>query len=75
MLSSKLIEHARLAIYRGAPHGLCSTLKEKVTGTEQRRSVALILHESVGAVEVTGIGLILTGVWLMHQQTVRLSPS
>ena len=36
---------------------------------------ALILHESVGAVEVTGIGLILTGVWLMHQQTVRLSPS
>jgi fermentation-respiration switch protein FrsA (DUF1100 family) len=46
MLSSKLIEHARLAIYRGAPHGLCSTLKEKVTGTKQRRSVALILHES-----------------------------
>jgi drug/metabolite transporter (DMT)-like permease len=36
---------------------------------------ALILHESVGAVEVTGIVLILTGVWLVHQQTVRLSPS
>lgn len=36
---------------------------------------ALILHESVGAVEVTGIGLILAGVWLVHQQTARLSPS
>jgi non-heme chloroperoxidase len=30
MLSSKLIKNARLDIYRGAPHGLCSTLKEKV---------------------------------------------
>jgi non-heme chloroperoxidase len=30
MLSSKLIKHARLDIYSGAPHGLCSTLKEKV---------------------------------------------
>src|SRR6201998_463034 len=30
MLSSKLIKNARLEIYQGAPHGLCSTLKEKV---------------------------------------------
>jgi len=30
MLSSKLIKHARLDIYSGAPHGLCSTFKEKV---------------------------------------------
>jgi non-heme chloroperoxidase len=30
MLSSKLIRHARLEIYKGAPHGLCSTLKDRV---------------------------------------------
>ncbi len=30
MLSSKLIKHARLEVYKGAPHGLCSTLKDKV---------------------------------------------
>jgi non-heme chloroperoxidase len=30
MLSSKLIKNARLEIYKGAPHGMCSTLKEKV---------------------------------------------
>jgi non-heme chloroperoxidase len=30
MLSSKLIKNARLDIYKGAPHGLCSTLKDKV---------------------------------------------
>jgi non-heme chloroperoxidase len=30
MLSPKLIKNARLEIYQGAPHGLCSTLKEKV---------------------------------------------
>jgi non-heme chloroperoxidase len=30
LLSSKLIEEARLEIYKGAPHGLCSTEKEKV---------------------------------------------
>jgi non-heme chloroperoxidase len=28
--SSKLIKNARLEIYKGAPHGLCSTLKERV---------------------------------------------
>jgi non-heme chloroperoxidase len=30
MLSSKLIKNAHLEIYKGAPHGLCSTLKDKV---------------------------------------------
>jgi non-heme chloroperoxidase len=30
MLSSKLIKNSRLEIYKGAPHGLCSTLKDKV---------------------------------------------
>jgi drug/metabolite transporter (DMT)-like permease len=34
---------------------------------------ALILHESVGVVEVLGIILILTGVWVVHRQTSRLS--
>jgi drug/metabolite transporter (DMT)-like permease len=34
---------------------------------------ALILHESVGVVEVVGIILILTGVWVVHRQTSRLS--
>ncbi|MFZ1016617.1 MAG: alpha/beta hydrolase [Candidatus Cybelea sp.] len=30
MLSVKLIPNARLEIYKGAPHGLCSTLKDRV---------------------------------------------
>jgi non-heme chloroperoxidase len=30
MLSSKLIKGARLEVVKGAPHGMCSTLKEKV---------------------------------------------
>ena len=30
MLSSKMIKNARLEIYQGAPHGLCSTLKDKI---------------------------------------------
>jgi non-heme chloroperoxidase len=30
MLSSKLIKNAQLKIYKGAPHGLCSTHKEQV---------------------------------------------
>jgi drug/metabolite transporter (DMT)-like permease len=36
---------------------------------------ALILHESVGLVEVIGIVLILAGVWMVHWQTSSLSPS
>jgi non-heme chloroperoxidase len=30
MLSSKLIKNVRLEIYKGAPHGMCSTLKDQV---------------------------------------------
>ena len=30
MLSAKLVKNARLEIYKGAPHGLCSTLKDRV---------------------------------------------
>jgi len=36
---------------------------------------ALILRESVGPVEVIGITLILAGVWVVHRQTSKLSPS
>ena len=30
LLSSKLIKNAKLKIYKGAPHGLCTTHKEQV---------------------------------------------
>jgi non-heme chloroperoxidase len=30
LLSAKLVKNARLEIYKGAPHGMCSTLKDKV---------------------------------------------
>ena len=30
MLSSKLIKGAVLKVYKGAPHGMCTTLKDKV---------------------------------------------
>ncbi len=30
MLSSKLIRNAKLIVYKGAPHGMCSTLKDRV---------------------------------------------
>jgi non-heme chloroperoxidase len=30
LLSSKLVKGARLVVYEGAPHGLCSTLKDRV---------------------------------------------
>ena len=30
LLSSKLVKDARLVIYQGAPHGMCSTLKDRV---------------------------------------------
>jgi len=30
LLSSKLVPNARLEIYKGAPHGMCSTMKDKV---------------------------------------------
>jgi non-heme chloroperoxidase len=30
VLSSKLIRNAKLVVYKGAPHGMCTTLKDKV---------------------------------------------
>jgi non-heme chloroperoxidase len=30
MLSSKLVKNAKLKVYPGAPHGMCTTLKDKV---------------------------------------------
>jgi len=32
LLSSKIIKNARLVIYEGAPHGMCTTLKNRVNG-------------------------------------------
>jgi non-heme chloroperoxidase len=28
MLSSKIIKHTQLKVYKGAPHGMCTTLKD-----------------------------------------------
>ena len=30
MLSSKLVKHGTLIVYKGAPHGMCTTLKDQV---------------------------------------------
>ncbi|MEO8601913.1 MAG: alpha/beta hydrolase [bacterium] len=30
LLSSKMIKNAKLVVYKGAPHGMCTTLKDKV---------------------------------------------
>jgi non-heme chloroperoxidase len=30
MLSSKLVKNAQLKVYKGAPHGMCTTLKDRV---------------------------------------------
>ncbi len=30
MLSSKLVKDAQLKVYEGAPHGMCTTLKDRV---------------------------------------------
>ena len=30
MMSSKIIKNAQLKIYKGAPHGMCTTLKDRV---------------------------------------------
>ncbi len=29
MLSSKIVKNAKLVVYKGAPHGMCTTLKDK----------------------------------------------
>ena len=30
MLSSKIVKDATLKVYKGAPHGMCTTLKDQV---------------------------------------------
>jgi non-heme chloroperoxidase len=30
LLSSKIIKGAKLVVYKGAPHGMCTTLKDRV---------------------------------------------
>jgi len=30
MLSSKIVKNEQLKIYKGAPHGMCTTLKDQV---------------------------------------------
>jgi non-heme chloroperoxidase len=32
MLSSKIVKNAKLKIYKGGPHGICSTEKNKING-------------------------------------------
>ena len=47
MLSSKIIKGATLKVYKGAPHGMCTTLKDQVNAdllafikTEARHAAA-----------------------------------
>ena len=30
MMSSKIVKNAQLVVYKGAPHGMCTTLKDRV---------------------------------------------
>ena len=30
LMSSKIIKNAKLVVYEGAPHGMCTTLKDRV---------------------------------------------
>jgi non-heme chloroperoxidase len=30
LLSSRIVKHAKLVVYKGAPHGMCTTLKDRV---------------------------------------------
>ena len=30
LLSSKIVKNAKLKVYEGAPHGMCTTLKDRV---------------------------------------------
>jgi non-heme chloroperoxidase len=30
MISSKIVKNAKLVVYKGAPHGMCTTLKDRV---------------------------------------------
>ena len=29
-MSSKIVKNAKLVVYKGAPHGMCTTLKDRV---------------------------------------------
>jgi non-heme chloroperoxidase len=31
MISSKIVKDAKLVVYEGAPHGMCTTLKDRVS--------------------------------------------
>jgi non-heme chloroperoxidase len=31
-LSSKIVKNATFKVYKGAPHGMCTTLKDRVNG-------------------------------------------
>lgn len=46
LLSSKLVKGATLKIYRGAPHGMCSTLKDQVNAD----LLAFIEHDKTASV-------------------------
>ena len=35
LLSSKLVPGAKLVVYEGAPHGMCTTLKDRVNETQE----------------------------------------
>ena len=30
LMSSKIVKDAKLVVYKGAPHGMCTTLKDRV---------------------------------------------
>jgi non-heme chloroperoxidase len=30
MMSSKIVKDAKLKVYKGAPHGMCTTLKDQI---------------------------------------------
>ena len=36
LLSSKLVKNATLKVYKGAPHGMCTTLKDRVNEDSAR---------------------------------------
>jgi pimeloyl-ACP methyl ester carboxylesterase len=46
MLSSKLIKYATLKVYEGAPHGMCTTFKDRVNADVRLSS---IMRMTVGA--------------------------
>lgn len=49
LLTAKLIKDAQLKIYKGAPHGLCSTLKDRVNADLLEFIAAPVRQEAVSA--------------------------